>query len=368
LRPDGVKATVKLEPVFEGDKGRGIQAYWNLHTQALFAPHIAAIQKAAGCYRLDCGRGVRLTMASGMNNIDIGRWMTDCTRDGARFFQERDCSAFDACMQLEHLRLKLSIYSVGGEALCRFMESCAIVTGVFRKRGAYIKYRVNYTVKSGQNDTSIGNGIVNAAITVQSMWACGLSGDVIIAGDDLLIALPHDFDEHALADEERRYGVIPKYRKFYCPFACTFISGCFYPGVDGSFLFGPMLGRQCGKLFWTVSDVPDRKRVEFASGVAAGLYPCCAGLPILGVMLSTQMRDHKRIILKHGYSLVKQEFSPDILSFVCHKYGITPGDVREIEQLYVVNQGRSSVIRHPALDHVISHDLRKIGERSYFLF
>lgn len=262
--------------------------YSNLATQAAFAVEFTAIQKAT-CTLLDgkreFGEGIRVSFASGMNAIELGEWMDDVYQEcPTPKFYERDGKNWDACMQKEHLALKQQFYKVAGPEFVEFVRQGFKVRGTGSTPGGTLSYTLDGTCKSGHNDTSVGNSIVNAAIAFEAMVRMRLRGRIMVAGDDLLVAVYSDFDEKVFASIESELGIIPEYAKFTSWSDVSFISGIWLPGKTG-FFFAPKPGRLLPRLFWTTKTVGRRKVRAWRHSVVSGLKPTCGGLPIVGEWL-----------------------------------------------------------------------------------
>jgi len=119
LAPDRVKNMVKREVYHKlPTKARCIQYYQNLATQSQFGPEFYAIQKAYGkvCQRFEVYPGIRVTIATGMNANDLGRWADAVLVDiPCPMFYERDGKNWDASQQREHHENKMWFFSASGD-------------------------------------------------------------------------------------------------------------------------------------------------------------------------------------------------------------------------------------------------------------
>jgi len=367
---DRVKMMVKRELASKyPSKARGIQYYVNLATQALFGPEFYALQKAytAWFQRRDVGNGIRVTMASGLNATDLGEWMKAVMETIPNpHFYERDGKSWDATMQAAHLAVRMAAYDLAGEDFCAFVASGFSVTGNYA-RGA-LKYKLFGTVKSGHNDTTLGNSLVNMAIAVCAMRVCGLRGDIIVAGDDLLIVVEGDFDEAALAAAERACGIVPEFRKFSNPSDVSFISGVWFPAAD-TWLFMPKPGRLLARLFWSVRPPPPKRRQAFLNSIVLGLMPTCRGMPVIDAFLSAHY-DPGVTADRSGasYSATKiwsRGRSPgeSMMGAFCARYSLNPDDVRDAEELITQARGRQGFLCHPVFDRLMAVDLADLADR-----
>lgn len=182
---DRTKIIVKRELYFSDAKVRIIQMYRNLATQANLGPDCYAIQIAVSALfdRLELAPGVFITIATGMNSLDLGDWMTIVVGYGCRWFYERDGVKWDSSMGYTHSEWRLRMYERILPDFADRMAKCVDVRGFGVFAEGLLAYRVGATVKSGHNDTSLGNSLINAVIACEALIANGLKGDVIVCGD-----------------------------------------------------------------------------------------------------------------------------------------------------------------------------------------
>jgi len=361
-------------------KSRAIQFNTNFATQADLGPTITRCQKAFSSV-VDGERvisGVSVTFASGMNTRTLGAWMQRARRRGATHFYERDGKNWDATMNLFHMefkRLILEMLCPEGWAL-NALEKAEITKGTYRGAFARLKYSVQGTTKSGHNDTSLGNSIINAGIAIQAMLALGLKGDIIVMGDDLLVAVQGDFDAAAFAAQEARTGIIPEYRKFCSWRDVSFISGCWLEAADGM-AFVPLLGRILARLMWTTKHWPEKMVPGWRHGVVCGMKPAVGGLPVYGAWLDANAgkadKTGKVVKLMEGDLLHKFECFSTVVEWdfesalkqMALRYHTSVDALRGVDVLLRhLQPGKREFLRHPLLDAIIMHDTADIQERS----
>lgn len=371
--PDRVKVMVKREVNHAlPSKARLIQFYPNFATQAKFGPEFYAMQKTYTevFHRFEILPGVRITFASGLNASSLGKWMEDVLSDIPNpMFYERDGKNWDSTMQRPHMDVRLAAYDVGGAEFVAFVSAGFEVTGTCQ--GSALKYKLTGTVKSGHNDTTLGNSLVNAFIAALSMAKCGLRGDIIVAGDDLLSVVDGDFDEHALAGVERDFGIVPEYRKFDNVLDVSFISGVWFRCNTG-FIFAPKPGRLLARLFWTTKPPPPKRYAQYCNGIVAGLRPTCSAMPIIGAFLEAHYRDDVEVDAVAAWQH-RTELEVDhaldlgdkcLRDSFCARYGLTHDDVAEVEQaLRELPKGSVGFLSHPVLDRIVGHDLADVHVR-----
>lgn len=287
IEPGKVKCMVKREVAHKDlKKARAIQFYPNLATQAVFGPEYTSLQKAyCQIYnRLQYKQGkVGVTIASGMNGKDLSDWMTQALqRLKDPHVYERDGASWDATMQGIHHDLARKAYSFMPKAFLDFFEKAWDVKGSCSSRGGCFRYRLKGTTKSGHNDTTTFNSIINLCIAYEACVRMELEAEILVAGDDLIVIIAGDFDEHEFARIESGFGINPEYRKFDNVSEASFISGLWVPHTNH---FLPKPGRIFARLWWAVKP-PSRKNFDaYRRGVVKGLLPACAGVPCLGAFL-----------------------------------------------------------------------------------
>jgi len=367
LLPGQCDAFIKREVSLKRPtKARGIQCYVNGITQAFMAPTICALQKAASKVMWFMASGypeIDVTFGSGLNGPGFARWMTEAmARHQNCWFYERDGSNWDSTMNEQHHKLCMAIYSLAGPDVVTFLDACSVTVNTFHSQGSRIRWRVRFTRRSGHNDTSLSNSLVNAAILAESCYRCGLRASIIVNGDDALVAISGDFDSARLAAVESEHGIRPEFRKFHSPYDVSFVSGVWFPG-DVNFMFAPKPGRLLVKLFWTVKDIPKKKRLEYVTSVARGLYPTCHSMPIIGEFLRVHIVTSAEPKFKYNFDSTEQLCSSGIYDHFAIRYGVAVADLLEVEQL-IRDVGPSvSLIRHWVTDVIISHDTAGLDDR-----
>lgn len=370
-----VHAMVKRELAHKlPSKARLIQYYTNLATQALYGPIFYSLQKTYTEHfvRREVFPGIRVTFGSGMNAVDLGRWMVSALADTPNaHFYERDGKNWDSTMQLPHLELRLAAYGIAGEEFCAFVRDGFDVTGR-DPRGA-LKYRLRGTVKSGHNDTTLGNSLVNAMLAATAMLRQGLRGDVIAAGDDLLAVIEGDFDAPRLAAEEATMGIVPEFRKFSSYTDVSFISGVWFGIGGGRLVFTPKPGRLLARLFWTVRPPLPKRVQQYKNGVVAGLLPTCRDMPIIREFLSAHVDDsvgtdacsewiHRVMLVNTSAPLLIEDREAFMQSF-CERYGLTRAQIADAELMFRTARGVVGFVSHPAVDRIMAVDLADLDER-----
>jgi len=362
--PGLVKAMVKRESGHDvPTRARLIQMYFNLATQESFAREFYAMQKACTSLfqRYLLGHGIRVTFASAMDSVALGTWLSDVLTDlphGA-WYHERDGKNWDSTISAAHIALKLAVYEAHSSGLREFAERCVDVVGSLRSISGVLKYRVRGTTKSGHNDTTLGNSLINAFVTYEAMVRCGLRGDIIVAGDDLLAVIDTDFELDALRDCESAFGIIPVSRKFHHYSQVSFISGVWFRS-GASFLFTPKPGRLLSRLYWTTSPPSRRQFNDWKYSVFMGLWPVCRHLPIVRALLFANFVHGRRIPVAK-VELYRND--PGVVSNLAvaedflRRYSITPSEVVDAEHHLLLYGASAGILVHPVLTRIVEFDL-----------
>lgn len=362
IRRDRCKAMIKRE-LYAKDikKARMIQFYRNGATQLETALEITRAQKAF-C-RVFNGQlrsgGIDVCFASGMTNRGIAQWMEE-TLTRCEFFYERDGAAWDATMGDKHYELKCWLYRMFDPKLADTMWKYKDTQStIYTPDGSRIWYKTSATTKSGHNDTSLGNSIINAMISVQVMLQCGLRGRIIVMGDDLLMATTTRPDLEECQKIERDAGINPESAVFSDYKRVSFISGQWYPGQNG-LIFAPKLSSVLDKLFWTTKQWPQKRVAQIVNGIVHGAEPTMGGFPIIGRFLAAHKTGCGVDLRAVQYSFAQLYTSHEsvdreaMMNHYCSRYGVLPSEVCELEDLIMQNAGKVGVIQHPVIDIIRS--------------
>lgn len=365
MRPNVVKSFVKYESMHKvPTKARLIQGYAEPRTQATLGPSVSRMQKRIVEAFSAMQGPVFITIASGENPITLGAWMTNCMSSGVTHFYERDGKSWDATMNRYLLDAKLDCFRPYlSECELDLIRAGFSVRGSVRCKMDRLRYRIRNTTKSGHNDTTIGNSVINCLIAYEACMRMGLSAHILVAGDDLLIGIVGDFDEHELAKHEASLGIIPEYRKFDNPLDVTFISARWYPTSSG-YAFLPLIGRLLKRLFWTVKSVGHRNRRAYNRAIVLGTKATCGGLPVVRQLLDSMNIDTvKTFDLGNHFKYKLHEYAEIDEEVICHLYGLSIVELHEIYDILERAAGRSCIIKHPAIDVLLAHDLCDIVDR-----
>jgi len=367
LRANWVKCMVKREGNHKlPTKARCIQYYPNLLTQAIYGPEFTALQKTYTeiFQRREVFGGVRLTIASGMNSSALGRWLGECLADIPNpTVYERDGKNWDGCMQRLHHGMRMKLYEFCGADFMKFVQDGNEVVGLASFKTSRMKYKLSHTTKSGQNDTTLYNSLMNGIIACESMEKLGLKGDVIVAGDDLLAIIEGDFEAKALADIEATYGIVPEYRTFKDVRHASFISGVFFPNSKG-WGFVPKPGRLLARLMWTVNPPSQKLTGAYLSSVSQGILSIMRGFPIIDPWLRGYVTGESCSFDKKSLIIFDANFESDDVTREAFKerYGLTNADIESAE-LALTADYSPRILKHPVLERICAVDLNDLVDR-----
>jgi hypothetical protein len=305
-----------------------------------------------------------------MSDAELSTWMSDVlTEMPGCWFYERDGKNWDATQGVEHYRLKRRCYELLDATALSILDRSFKVSGAARTAEGMLVYSLDGTMKSGHADTTVGNSIVNMLVTYQALLDCGIhEAEIIVAGDDCLVVIPHDFDEVALRNAEANCGIVPESRKFRDVADVSFISGIWCNNQPGLLAFVPKPGRLLARLFWSVNPPGVKRLADFRHSIVAGLKRTCGGMPVIGAFLDANDVPGGNIVetgKKYGL-LYKSDVvydKPTILAWFCQRYGVSEGDVEDAERTLRGVAGRLGVVKHGILDRICEVDLADLPDR-----
>lgn len=375
-RPDRVKSFVKREVNHDDpSRPRLIQGYANLATQERFGREFTVFQKSLVevCQFYEVYPGITITMASGLNSLQIAEWMSVSMAScrSRPVFLECDGSNWDATMSLMHHLTKLFYLEVCSPELADFVDDCFRVIGSVSTRSGLFRYRLVGTVKSGHNDTTSGNSLINMLICAESLHVLGKRGHIIVAGDDSLIVVDGHIDVGCYVDTVTRFGIVPKARVFLEVRDVTFISGCWIRQPFG-YLFVPQLGRLLARLWWTVQPPSNSNFENYRHSVVCGLRPLVGSLPIYREFLAIHDFQDASIVscdkLKHSPHVLEQLQSVDVdfhhaLEDMAAKYSLPRTALVSFAEWLVHCDPSPAFAVHPVASVIMHRDLLSLCER-----
>lgn len=371
VRPGLVKAMVKRE-IYHNvpSRARLIQFYSNLATQALFGPQFYALQDVVAHEFRDriIGHGIDVTIACGMNADDLGAWMDRVMERNPYGFYERDGKNWDSTMTQVHAEFKRSLYSIFDPELADFVAACETVKGGAAIKDCYYRYTMAFTVKSGHNDTTLGNSLINAAIVIEALISLTLRGSILVMGDDVLVAIYDSFDSERIVEIEKGFGIQPEARVrgggFKDPERVTFISGCWM--YDGAYRFCPIPGRLIARTWWTVNNPGSGAKLDaYRRAVSLGLLASCRNMPVIRVFLNKFLPSSSRVGRSDKGYVYRTSANGlvDGMAAFCKRYEVTEAQVAECEQWLEGIVAEPLILRHPLLSRMVEVDGEEIDDR-----
>lgn len=311
------------------EKARTIQAYLDDLDKILTGPDIAAMQKAfkSICRNFEVYPNVFITFGCGMSLEDIGHW-AEFEHD---YVYERDGKRWDSTMGITHYLFRLRSYEFVIPNYSKDGRYPALTTqGRYSKGDEHFKYVVEGTVKSGHNDTTLGNTIINLMIAAAAVHEQRPDKPVrvIACGDDLLVLSSARLNGARIAAVEKKYGIIPKYGEFADVTDASFISLNFWR-VAGNVIALPKPGRLARKQYWTARPPADVDAwIKSVSGGLANLRH----VPIFRELWAFGKGDVTDIIAERWErSRLENVLSPadgDLIGkAMCAKYGISDDEL-----------------------------------------
>lgn len=367
LDPSGIKPHVKIECGHDvPSRGRLIQAYGTLVTQAAFGPENRCFQKALGyvfdTHGYEVYPGIFATIGSGMSYPELALWMS---RNAlwAKTYYECDGKNWDSTMQRSHFAAKFAAMRHCCPELADFAEACFIGKGVMVTKSGTFRYKLHGTVKSGHNDTTSGNSIINLLISSFLLESMGLHGHILVCGDDLIIAIKEDFDCDEMLRRHSEFGIVPVGRKFTSCEDLTFISAHWLCVGDNRYAFVPLLGRLLSRLWWTMKP-PSRKNLPgYKTSVALGLMQGVRGIPIYEDFLTVSNPGVKPVGESGWEYAGYVDTSIDGRAGVRRKYGLCDSEIDDLIMFIRMAPSGAVYAKHPVADKIIARDLADIHQR-----
>jgi len=368
-RPEWVRSFVKWEILSSlswPTKARLIQGYSNLVSQLLSGPLVSSLQAVLSHHvrHLRLNEYVDLTFACGLDAAGMVSWAERV--QGAVGYYERDGKTWDALVQHKHFLYRDMIYRFFDPELADIMAKSVDVAGIVRGRSGFLSYRVAGTVKSGHNDTTLWNSILNGIIAAHAFTELRVRASVIVTGDDMLAAVYDIVHPESVAQLERDCGVNPEFRMFKAVYSASFVSAVWVnDGVKIGFI--PKPGRLFARLWWSVKPPPRSRMAQHLNSIALGLYPACQDVPIVKIWLRKAMNGMQSVDTGRDwwrdFGSSDQKFSPGIYNFFALRYDVTVEQLYECESFLEALPFEAGLVVHPVLTRVIEVDLADVKDR-----
>lgn len=330
--------------------------------------------------------GVFISIACGVGKGVVADW----AEHPALWYLESDGSTWDALVNDGMIDYKHQHMGIVSRRIAAFAEGYRTTPVTVRGRQSQgLAYTLQATVRSGYNDTTSGNSLINAVATAKALAAAGLTGRVLVAGDDMLTAVTgptavtHD-DKYVLDKCELvasgliGFGIKPKWGAFRDVTQTTFCSSGFYR-VANKLAFLPLLGRQLAKMWWTTKDIAPDNRAAYSTAVAKGMRSVVGRMPLyrewcdagdLGVQpLRGGLAEFEReLSYKPGVGVADTHHFDDcdaIAAFAV-KYGIPADELRTFQRfLTTIPRGVACAVAHPVGRTIVLHDATDPPDREF---
>jgi len=330
--------------------------------------------------------GVFISIACGVGKGEVADWAAG----SALWYLESDGSTWDALVNDGMVDYKHEHMRVVSPRIAAFAEGYRTTPVNVRGRQCQgLAYTLQATVRSGYNDTTSGNSLINAVATAKALCAAGLTGRILVAGDDMLTAITgptavHHDDRYVIGKCEQvaraltEFGIKPKWGAFRDVTMTTFCSSGFYR-FAGKISFLPLLGRQLAKMWWTTKDIAPSKRAAYSTAVAKGMRSVVGRVPLyrewcdtgdMGVQpLNGGLAEFEReLSYKPGVGVVDaHQFSDDqALETLADRYGVPIGDLMTFRRfLKTIPRGVACAVAHPVGRIIVLHDSTDPPDRPY---
>jgi hypothetical protein len=361
-----------LVPSYEGNISnkfpRGIQGLVHPPANMLLGPFMTMVSKA-----LASDFGGIISYSSGRLPHEIGDWYHQKKSDGFSFYED-DFSQYDSTQGLGCHKAEMAFYNLFHPT------NDVLETLNFQKTtvgfGKFHKYKTKYTRKSGDQNTSIGNSVINA---MAHLWAnnmyCKTTGrnvvvSLLVLGDDNLLAVKGEGPDYSdfMQTCISRLGLIPKFIK--CGLVPTYCSSVFLPvrNANGNIthVLVPEVCKRFSKMGWTVTlpDCPSYLRIKgnCQSALNNSLMPVGR---IFDHYYLEQKGDGKALYEFKCHGKHSGEFYVCEATFVWFEqaYGLTRPEVFQLEEYIneccVKSHNRPFLWQHPLASKMYDHYSRR---------
>jgi hypothetical protein len=367
VQPWRSKANIKREsgPKLP-TKARLIQAYYTQSTQSEYGPMFHALQKAVFGWINDRPRkhGVKITIASGQPPAVMARWMERVHERWARpIFRERDGKNWDSTMGKWAFDLFMRLAQSVDAGFAKFVQQGYAAMGYAFFESGIFKYRLVGGTKSGFNQTTFFNSLINAMIAYETLRHFGVDGEILVAGDDLLIATGCDQSGHA--EFEAGFGIVPESRIFDDYVDVTFISSCWLRGSSG-FRFVPILGRLLARLALTVNPPLPSQLDSYWYSIVSGLSTAIGALPLYSDYLRANVselmplgKDFDYWVAQYGGVEVDGLMEAELV----RKYSFTQTEFERLRSYLRGLPHQPCLFKYDLVEEVLKRDLSDLLDR-----
>lgn len=323
------------------------------------------------------------TYASGYTRNKLGLWhqrsmefLTAFSSDIVVY--ENDFSRWDRTVCSELIELEFKVYKWFFKLPAKVQRGLKAQLKNLGYTRHGVKYTSEGTRKSGDQNTSVGNTILNALIHL--FIFCEASGITdpsklpirsIFLGDDGYILCDRKLAAKALKISKQIYlelGLKAKARIAELHEA-EFCSSIFVP-VNGTYILAPKPGRILCKTFYSRKKLNFKKQQQWVKGICQGFLGDVSVFPWLVVLFrsilarTTHVKAWRDPDKFHQYtfrseSVVKADW--ESVDYLCRRYSISVSDLKEVTN-WIANHviDYNSYIAHPILASIHEVDVGPI--------
>jgi len=312
-----------------------------------------------------------ITYAAGMTAEELGAWRGQFGDEDVIII-ELDETRYDAHMGKRSYDTKMSFYETFG--IDEWPLAKEAYVGQKTKRGFSpkgVRWKVKYTVGSGQPDTSCGNSLWNGLKVEAFLDSQGvlLKAKVLVMGDDSLIVLrlsglSEETKTSMLSDVNqfnRSLGFSVKAKISTEWHEVEFCSSLFWP-VEGGYVLGPKPGRMLPKMGWGLKELTEPQ----VKGMLLGMKMQCGFVPVLRKYVKycldllgkakTEIYNDARSIYK-SFAVEHHSATSDTELFFFKRYGQTVKDMETSFIEAIRGAKRTSCVDWRDISHLLDVDL-----------
>lgn len=318
---------------------------------------------------------------SGMNALQVGDWMTNMLTHVLQhigiedpLFLENDFSTFDKCEHEPMCDLEYQMYLImfdlensdrKDERFRKYVRAQKNTHGMNKDKT--IEYWVTGTRKSGDNNTSIGNSLIN--FNMQKFLYGDIPFAIIFLGDDSLTIIDKKNLDYARKQsslfEDLGYEAKLKWSTNLAE--VEFCSSLFLPLLGGKYLLIPKLGRFIAKHGFSISVVAKNDPRGFMREIAIA-YSCIQELPLYGQLIKFYLKETENVkptqLLQdeiYKITMPKEHVKVDpvvLAQFFYDRYGVIMEEAQEeLSNTLRDLKGVSHLIQFgPIIEKIIRHD------------
>jgi hypothetical protein len=340
---------------------RGIQGLCEATSNMALGPFMTVVSKAVARAAKQDGNYTRFFYTSGSTPEQVGEWYHVMKSNGYKFY-ENDFSAYDSTQGKGAHDCEVEFYKLfhPQEYVLGALEKQKCTNGVAKNH----TYSCPYTRKSGDQNTSIGNTLINFAAHALVLENMGIVDYYMLGlGDDNLLAIrgsvPDEF-ESKVTQFIRKLGLEPKFKASKFP---TYCSSRFVPVASGHVLVPDLFRRLC-KLGWCHRDLP--KNVTPIARLKGNelANPNNTLMPISRVFYhfyanaGGESAEEERW-RPHATSTLNTQMTEETYQWFHTYYGLTKTEIDEVESFIAVHltaaAGQPSAYSHPLLIKAYHH-------------